>query len=123
MQLVGFLGGMSWESTAEYYRVANELVRDRLGGLHSARCVTYSVDFAGIEAMQVEGRWDDAGAVLALAGQALESAGADLVVLVHSTTKSAPADSSARPASASAAPASSQRPSTCIASIPAKSTE
>ena len=59
MQLIGFLGGMSWESTAEYYRLANELVRERLGGLHSARCVLYSVDFAGIERMQVEGRWDD----------------------------------------------------------------
>ena len=60
MQLIGFLGGMSWESTAEYYRLANELVRDRCGGLHSARCLTYSVDFAAIERMQVEGRWDDA---------------------------------------------------------------
>ena len=85
MQLIGFLGGMSWESTAEYYRLANELVRDRLGGLHSARCVTWSVDFAGIEAMQVQGRWDEAGAALALAGQALEGAGADFVVLCTNT--------------------------------------
>ena len=85
MQLIGFLGGMSWESTAEYYRLANELVRDRLGGLHSARCVTWSVDFAAIEAMQVQGRWDEAGAALALAGQALEGAGADFVVLCTNT--------------------------------------
>ena len=64
-RVIGMLGGMSWESTAEYYRLANELVRERLGGLHSARCVLHSVDFAEIEAMQVEGRWDEAGELLA----------------------------------------------------------
>ena len=56
MRTIGLLGGMSWESTAEYYRLANELVRDRLGGLHSAKILMHSVDFAEIEAMQVEGR-------------------------------------------------------------------
>ena len=85
MQLIGFLGGMSWESTAEYYRLANELVRDRCGGLHSARCLIYSVDFAAIERMQVEGRWEDAAQALALAGQALDAAGADFLVLCTNT--------------------------------------
>ena len=85
MQTIGFIGGMSWESSALYYRLANELVRERLGGLHSARCVLYSVDFADIEAMQAEGRWDDAGQVLAHAAAALEAAGADLLVLCTNT--------------------------------------
>lgn len=85
MQLIGFLGGMSWESTAEYYRLANELVRDRCGGLHSARCVTYSVDFAEIERMQVEGRWEDAATALVAGGRALEAAGADFLVLCTNT--------------------------------------
>ncbi len=85
MQLIGFLGGMSWESTAEYYRLANEMVRDRSGGLHSARCVTYSVDFAGIERMQVEGRWDDAAEALVAAGRSLEASGADFLVLCTNT--------------------------------------
>ena len=85
MQLIGLLGGMSWESTAEYYRLANELVRDRCGGLHSARCLTYSVDFAPIERLQVDGRWDEAAGALARAGQALESAGADFLVLCTNT--------------------------------------
>src|SRR5215210_3113552 len=85
MQTIGFLGGMSWESTAEYYRLANEMVRDRLGGLHSARCLVYSVDFAEIERMQVEGRWADAAAVLSDAGRALEAGGADFLVLCTNT--------------------------------------
>jgi aspartate racemase len=85
VQLIGFLGGMSWESTAEYYRLVNELVRDRRGGLHSARCVTFSVDFAAIERMQVEGRWEDAATALVAAGRALEAAGADFLVLCTNT--------------------------------------
>ena len=85
MQLIGFLGGMSWESTAEYYRLANELVRDRCGGLHSARCLTYSVDFAPIERLQAEGSWDEAAGALARAGQALEAAGAEFLVLCTNT--------------------------------------
>ena len=85
MQLIGLLGGMSWESTAEYYRLANQLVRDRCGGLHSARCLTYSVDFAVIERMQVEGRWDDAAQALGRAGQALAAGGADFLVLCTNT--------------------------------------
>ena len=85
MKRIGLLGGMSWESTAEYYRLLNELVRERLGGLHSADLVLVSVDFAAIEAMQVEGRWDDAGRALAHAATQLEAAGAELVVLCTNT--------------------------------------
>ena len=85
MLTIGLLGGMSWESSAEYYRLANELVRERLGGLHSARCLLYSVDFADIEALQAQGRWDDAAAVLAEAARALERAGADLLLLCTNT--------------------------------------
>lgn len=85
MKTIGFLGGMSWESTAEYYRLTNELVRERLGGLHSADCVIRSVDFAEIEALQVAGEWDAAGALLARAAAALERAGAELIVLCTNT--------------------------------------
>jgi aspartate racemase len=82
---IGMLGGMSWESSAEYYRLANELVRERLGDLHSARVLLYSVDFAEIEELQAAGRWDDAGALLAAAAGRLEGAGADLLVLCTNT--------------------------------------
>ncbi|MFF0215012.1 aspartate/glutamate racemase family protein [Streptomyces vinaceus] len=85
MKTIGLLGGMSWESTAEYYRLLNELTRDRLGGLHSARCVLYSVNFADIERLQAEGRWAEAGEVLAEAGRRLEAAGADLVLICTNT--------------------------------------
>ncbi|MFK0234957.1 aspartate/glutamate racemase family protein [Streptomyces vinaceus] len=85
MKTIGLLGGMSWESTAEYYRLLNELTRNRLGGLHSARCVLYSVDFADIERLQAEGRWAEAGEVLAEAAQRLEAAGADLVLICTNT--------------------------------------
>ncbi|MFE0652480.1 aspartate/glutamate racemase family protein [Streptomyces sp. NPDC059534] len=85
MKTIGLIGGMSWESTAEYYRLVNELTRDRLGGLHSARCVLYSVDFAEIEQLQVQGRWAEAGEVLAAAARSLEAAGADLVLICTNT--------------------------------------
>jgi aspartate racemase len=85
MKTIGLLGGMSWESTAEYYRLLNSLVRDRLGGLHSARCVLYSVDFAEIERLQVEGRWDEAGEVLAEAAKSVEAAGADMLLICTNT--------------------------------------
>ena len=92
MKVIGMIGGMSWESSAEYYRLANELVRDRLGGFHSAPCVLYSVDFAGIESMQADGRWEEAAAALAQAARALELAGAELLVLCTNTMhKVAPA--------------------------------
>lgn len=82
---IGMLGGMSWESTAEYYRLANELVRERLGGLHSARLILASVDFADIEPLQVAGDWDEAGRILAGAAKGLEAAGADLLVICSNT--------------------------------------
>ncbi|WP_282792629.1 aspartate/glutamate racemase family protein [Streptomyces sp. CC224B] len=85
MRTIGLLGGMSWESTAEYYRSVNELTRDQLGGLHSARCVVYSVDFAGIERLQAEGRWEEAGRVLAAAARSLEAAGAELLLICTNT--------------------------------------
>ncbi|MCG7310532.1 aspartate/glutamate racemase family protein [Brachybacterium sp. ACRRE] len=85
MRTIGMLGGMSWESTAEYYRLANQSVRERLGGTHSARIVLDSVDFAQIEAMQEAGDWGAAGRLLAERARALESAGADLLVLCTNT--------------------------------------
>ncbi len=79
------LGGMSWESTAEYYRLANELVAERLGGLHSADLLLRSVDFAVVEQLQAAGDWERAGALLAQASAELETAGADLLVLCTNT--------------------------------------
>ena len=83
--MIGLLGGMSWESTAEYYRLANELVRERRGGLHSARLLVHSVDFAQIADLQKQGRWDDAGDILAAAAKGLEAAGAETVLICTNT--------------------------------------
>jgi aspartate racemase len=85
MKRIGLLGGMSWESTAEYYRLVNELVAERLGGLHSADCIMRSVDFAEIEVLQREDRWDEAATRLADEARALEQAGAELLVLCTNT--------------------------------------
>ena len=85
MRTIGVLGGMSWQSTAQYYRLLNELVAERLGGLHSAELALRSVDFARIEALQVTGEWDEAGRVLARVGEHLVAAGADVVVLATNT--------------------------------------
>ncbi|NUO92674.1 MAG: aspartate/glutamate racemase family protein [Dermatophilaceae bacterium] len=85
MRLVGMLGGMSWESSAEYYRLANELVRERVGGLASARVLLHSVDFAAVERLQAESRWDEAGELLATAAAGLEAGGADLLLLCTNT--------------------------------------
>ncbi|HKE48409.1 MAG TPA: aspartate/glutamate racemase family protein [Rhodanobacteraceae bacterium] len=85
MRTLGFLGGMSWESTLPYYRCVNERVREKLGGLHSAKLVLYSVDFAEIERLQHTGDWATAGHVLADAAQALERAGAEALVLCTNT--------------------------------------
>src|SRR3954449_11339688 len=84
-RVIGMLGGMSWESTAEYYRLADELVRDRLRGLHSPRLVLTSVDFAEIEALQVTGDWDRAGDILAVEAARLQAAGAQLLLLCTNT--------------------------------------
>ena len=85
MRTIGMLGGMSWESTAEYYRLANELVRDRLGGVHSARVLLDSMDFADMERLQSAGRWEEAGDLLAAKASRLEAAGAELLVLCTNT--------------------------------------
>lgn len=79
------LGGMSWESSAEYYRLANEYIRDALGGAHSASILLDSVDFADIEAMQSAGEWDRAGSMLAKRARALEAGGADILLLCTNT--------------------------------------
>jgi aspartate racemase len=85
MKTIGPLGGMSWESSALYYQLVNEGVRDAAGGLHSARCLMSSVDFAVIEDLQVRGEWAEAGDLLAREAAGLESIGADCVVLCTNT--------------------------------------
>lgn len=85
MRRIGLLGGMSWESTAEYYRLINEDVARRVGGLHSARLLMSSVDFAEVEALQVAGDWKAAGELLAGEAKALETAGAEVIVLCTNT--------------------------------------
>ena len=85
MKTIGLIGGMSWESTVPYYRMINEGVKQRLGGLHSARTVMYSVDFHDIEELQRTNRWDEAGTLLGAAARALEAAGADFIVLCTNT--------------------------------------
>jgi aspartate racemase len=85
VKVLGLLGGMSWESTVEYYRLANEQTRARLGGLHSAPLLLWSVDFAEIEELQATGAWDEAGARLASAARSLEQAGAEVLVLCTNT--------------------------------------
>jgi len=85
MKTIGLIGGMSWESSAEYYRLLNELVRERLGGLHSAPCILHSLDFAEIEELQVAGDWERAGEILADAARGLQAAGADLLLICTNT--------------------------------------
>ena len=85
MKTVGLIGGMSWESTVPYYRTINRVVGERLGGLHSAKLVMYSVDFQEIEQLQHEGRWAEAGTILAQSARALKLAGADFLVLCTNT--------------------------------------
>ncbi|MEG6503695.1 MULTISPECIES: aspartate/glutamate racemase family protein [unclassified Desulfovibrio] len=85
MKVIGLLGGMSWESTVSYYQIINRVVRQRLGGLHSAKCLLFSVDFAEIEVCQAEGRWDDAAAALAEGARRLEQGGADFFLICTNT--------------------------------------
>jgi aspartate racemase len=85
MKTLGLIGGMSWESTVPYYRIVNETVRERLGGLHSARIVLYSVNFHDIERLQRAGAWDEAGRMLAGAARSLEAAGAEGLALCTNT--------------------------------------
>jgi aspartate racemase len=84
-KVIGLLGGMSWESSAEYYRIINQTVRSRLGGLRSARCLMWSFDFGEIEALQRAGRWDAAASEMIAAAQRLERGGADFVVICTNT--------------------------------------
>lgn len=85
LKTLGLIGGMSWESTVPYYRQINETVKARLGGLHSARIILYSVDFAEVEHLQVSGQWQAAGDLLADVAKKLEVAGADALVLCTNT--------------------------------------
>jgi len=85
MKTIGMIGGMSWESTLDYYRYLNEGVKSRLGGSHSARCLMYSVDFEEIERYQHAGQWDLATAVMVDAARRLESGGADFVMICTNT--------------------------------------
>jgi aspartate racemase len=85
MKTIGLIGGMSWESTVPYYRIANETVGKRLGGLHSARIVLVSVDFHDVERLQRDGDWDAAGSLMADAARSLERAGADFIVVCTNT--------------------------------------
>lgn len=85
MKTIGLIGGMSWESSVEYYRIINEEVKNRLGGLHSAKCLLYSVDFAEIERYQAEGDWESAGKILGEVASSLEKAGAEFIVICTNT--------------------------------------
>ena len=85
MKTIGLIGGMSWESSIEYYRIINETAKDRLGGLHSAKSVMYSVDFAEIEALQHRGKWDQATEMMIAAARNVENGGADFVIICTNT--------------------------------------
>lgn len=85
MKTIGVIGGMSWESSAEYYRLMNQYAKARLGGHHNARCLMMTVDFAGIEALQREGAWDTLGEQMAEAAAQLERGGAQIVLLATNT--------------------------------------
>jgi aspartate racemase len=85
MKTIGLIGGMSWESSLEYYRIINEEVKIKLGGLHSAKCILYSLDFEEIERYQAEGEWESAGKLLGNAAQSLEKAGAEMIVICTNT--------------------------------------
>lgn len=85
MKTIGLIGGMSWESSIEYYRIINEVTQNKLGGLHSAKSVMYSVDFAEVEALQHQNRWQEATELMVAAAQSVERAGADFIVLCTNT--------------------------------------
>ena len=85
MKTIGLIGGMSWESSIEYYRIINETAKEKLGGLHSAKSLMVTVDFAEIEKLQHEDRWDEAGQILVKCAQDLERGGADFILLCTNT--------------------------------------
>ncbi|BBM46988.1 aspartate racemase [Leptotrichia wadei] len=85
MKTIGLIGGMSWESTVTYYKIINETVKEKLGGLHSAKCMLYSIDFQEIEECQANGNWEKSGEILGEAANNLEKAGADFIVICTNT--------------------------------------
>jgi len=85
MKTIGLIGGMSWESTSEYYRIINEEIKERLGGLHSAKCMINSVDFEEIERFQSNGDWNGAGEMLGNAAYSLQRGGADFIIICTNT--------------------------------------
>lgn len=85
MKTIGLIGGMSWESTVSYYQIINRVMKEQLGGLHSAKCLLYSVDFHEIEECQAMGEWDKSGTILAKAAKDLENGGADFIVICTNT--------------------------------------
>jgi aspartate racemase len=85
MKTMGLIGGMSWESSIEYYQIINETVRTKLGGLHSAKCIMYSVDFAEIEPLQHQARWNEATQLMISAAKNVERGGADFIVFCTNT--------------------------------------
>jgi len=85
MKTIGLIGGMSWESSIEYYRIINETVRKKIGGLHSAKSIMYSVDFAEIEALQHHGKWDEATELMIAAAEHVEKGGAEFVIICTNT--------------------------------------
>ena len=85
LKTIGLIGGMSWESTATYYKIINETVKEKLGGLHSAKCILYSIDFQEIEECQANGNWKKSGEILGEAANNLEKAGADFIVICTNT--------------------------------------
>ena len=85
MKTIGLIGGMSWESSIEYYRIINQTTREKLGGLHSAKSLMYSVEFAEIENLQHQNRWDDAANILIKAARSLEKGGADFALICTNT--------------------------------------
>jgi len=85
MKTIGLIGGMSWESSAEYYRIINQTVQERLGGLHSAQCILFSVDFQEIEHLQHRGEWEQLTKLMIRAAQRLEGAGAELLAICTNT--------------------------------------
>ena len=85
MKTMGLIGGMSWESTVQYYQIINRTVNRRLGGFHSAKCVLYSVDFAEVELLQHQGKWEDATRLMIEAARSVERAGAEFLVICTNT--------------------------------------
>ena len=85
MKTMGLIGGMSWESSLEYYRIVNETVKEKLGGLHSCKCLMYSVDFGVIEALQHQNKWDELTKLMLEAAQNLKHGGADFIVICTNT--------------------------------------